>query len=890
MDQVDNLANAFANKIKTRFGGTGGDKRLPGPWAYTSTSQMPTQQQRHSQPGTPSSAQQQGPSNHYTYGNAHAPPNPNQESPQGPPPQYHLSSDPSHAPPPLLPRRPGSDGPMGKDYRSTSPTQYSQSQPHTSGYTPETQHVQGGYPIFQSQGQSLAMPPSINSGTRPAGMMTAPPAGSSTSSNADDGADAQHHGTAGVLYPPGTYPTPELFPFPLTRKHTTLMDPSSYTSNVIQEALDTLGPHATLYLLPSSRWSVSSTIRLQPHQELATFGYPTGENEVAWLDAEQGCNGQILRATDMPGVRIRNIGIDGGREKYGYNKDNECMVQLGHDKGYNQHIDHCFLRHPRQWSCLQVFQGCEGVRVTNNFIGPAGYPESDLMQWADGISYAGQNGLIAGNYILDATDGGVVIFSAPGTLVTSNTIVTRNRVGLGAINMVDYSPHDGNYVNTRVIHNTIRIEGSYLRIGIGQGGSVWFTPSKDGPRNYNRGATVMYNRITSRGPDAALGYGFPVSDVEDWICMENSVASAVVISGDMSKMSRDPRSLNIGPGAFVCSNVREGQGPRSSSLQEEFVSGPIGRLIDINPGKSSYRVFCPGQLCLPMGQSLSLTDVELAFDWDGGVRVKKSVWDFSVLWTSGSAGRIGETTSALLIFEKGSGKLFIIDQGQVIYDLTPSIPSTVGTAPHLGGTFLKNDEMIMMFSDMQPNLMLASIVTGSIFWAPMGYQVGYQWTMTEGDGLFVCQTSVDRRNTLLSTMNPLGQFVVLQTVSGATLPRIVPPTWPLDEQVWRVVWKSHEVPTGADNDLRSHIIFQADGHLVSYVDPIDCLVNLISSSLQVVYSGKEKGRPLWGSGTSGWKPPAKYLRWGSGSQESPYLSCVTEDGKALWSTHGKSVG
>jgi hypothetical protein len=30
-----------------------------------------------------------------------------------------------------------------------------------------------------------------------------------------------------------------------------------------------------------------------------------------------------------------------------------------------------------------------------------------------------------------------VLFNAPGTLVTSNTIVTKTRLGLGAINMVD---------------------------------------------------------------------------------------------------------------------------------------------------------------------------------------------------------------------------------------------------------------------------------------------------------------------------------------------------------------------------------------------------------------------------------------------------------------------
>lgn len=107
-----------------------------------------------------------------------------------------------------------------------------------------------------------------------------------------------------------------------------------------------------------------------------------------------------------------------------------------------------------------MFQGAEGVRVTNNLIGPAGFGDDvgEGGRWADGISYAAQNGLVAGNRVLDATDGGIgesgshldricdielyrlVIFGAPGTLVTSNTIITSTRLGLGAINMVDYGP------------------------------------------------------------------------------------------------------------------------------------------------------------------------------------------------------------------------------------------------------------------------------------------------------------------------------------------------------------------------------------------------------------------------------------------------------------------
>lgn len=106
--------------------------------------------------------------------------------------------------------------------------------------------------------------------------------------------------------------------------------------------------------------------------------------------------------------------------------------------------------------------------MTNNLIGPAGFGDDaeEGGHWADGISYAAQNGLVAGNRILDATDGGIgesescpdgecgaqlystVIFGAPGTLVTSNTIITSTRLGLGAINMVDYGPRAFNIASS----------------------------------------------------------------------------------------------------------------------------------------------------------------------------------------------------------------------------------------------------------------------------------------------------------------------------------------------------------------------------------------------------------------------------------------------------------
>ena len=53
-------------------------------------------------------------------------------------------------------------------------------------------------------------------------------------------------------------------------------------------------------------------------------------------------------------------------------------------------------------------------------VGPAGTDAE--FQWADGISYACRNGLVQNNTIIGATDGGIVIFGAPGTLVSNNVV------------------------------------------------------------------------------------------------------------------------------------------------------------------------------------------------------------------------------------------------------------------------------------------------------------------------------------------------------------------------------------------------------------------------------------------------------------------------------------
>jgi hypothetical protein len=73
-------------------------------------------------------------------------------------------------------------------------------------------------------------------------------------------------------------------------------------------------------------------------------------------------------------------------------------------------------------------------------LGPAGQPDGT---WADGISLACTDSVVRNNTIVDATDGAIVIFAAPGSIIEDNVIRAETRTLLGGIKLVDYAVYGG---------------------------------------------------------------------------------------------------------------------------------------------------------------------------------------------------------------------------------------------------------------------------------------------------------------------------------------------------------------------------------------------------------------------------------------------------------------
>lgn len=93
--------------------------------------------------------------------------------------------------------------------------------------------------------------------------------------------------------------------------------------------------------------------------------------------------------------------------------------------------------------------------------------------------------------ISGSTDGGIVVFGAPGSHFIGNTITSSETdEGFGAINMVDPS-YNGNYSGVVVSDNTIKGVGTgFFNLGIGIGNNVWSDPND---QTYFGPATVTNN-------------------------------------------------------------------------------------------------------------------------------------------------------------------------------------------------------------------------------------------------------------------------------------------------------------------------------------------------------------------------------------------------------------
>lgn len=360
-----------------------------------------------------------------------------------------------------------------------------------------------------------------------------------------------------------------------------------------------------LLLQPGQVYAVTAPLRFKvPNQSIGTLGAKQ-LSEYAVLRIADGACAQLVNGNELDGVTMERVVLDGNRYQFSAVSPSDLgglpLVHFGGANAKNQVVRQCVLMSSRSWSTLKVHEGGCGIHVESNIILGAGADihgngrdgRERAPSWGDGISCAARETTIRNNLIIDPTDGAIVVFGAPGTLVEDNVIASVSRESLGGVNMVDSigfyaikgDKDRTDYRGTVVRNNLFDAFGARIHIAVPMGAGIW------APRNLGKilvGATVADNTI--RGGAAA--YGFIVNGVEGFTVTGN--VSTASYSGLAE--GEPPKYVPQEPGAFLYTAGAVG----NSKLQPEFKASEhfllhLLRCNHAKPNMLGYRVYVYGK-------------------------------------------------------------------------------------------------------------------------------------------------------------------------------------------------------------------------------------------------------------------------------------------------------
>jgi parallel beta-helix repeat protein len=439
------------------------------------------------------------------------------------------------------------------------------------------------------------------------------------------------------------------------------------------------GQGAVAVLCQNATYQLTAPITFTaPDQQIYTQGRPTGAARATLVVAGTD-QSEAIAGDNESGITVENVQINGNRPALGRIADGSALIEIG-GNATGQTVQYVNAYETRGWSTLHIVEGtvtnnvpaCQNATIQDNTISDAGTDTSG--DWADGISLACGNSEVEDNTVTNATDGGIVVFGAPGSAIAHNTITALSQTELGGINMVDYAPVNGNYTGTTVTDNVIDGEGAYIKVGIAMGPQVWGCGS-----GTNYGGTVTGNTVEGEN----IGYGYAVNGVTDWTVTGNTDTARHV-----GVTAAGCGGATSAPGAFQVASAA------SSTLQSQFVSG---QSLEYVLGVSEPAILLaprPATGCgtltanqgLYPGQSLTSCDgrFTLTLQNDGNLVLS---YDGSALWSAGTAG---DRSAEVLM--QGDGNL-------VVYSDTGTGLWTSGTSNDSGARLaLQNDGNLVIYS------------------------------------------------------------------------------------------------------------------------------------------------------------------------------------------------
>ncbi|KAH9808898.1 hypothetical protein DFH28DRAFT_992796 [Melampsora americana] len=364
--------------------------------------------------------------------------------------------------------------------------------------------------------------------------------------------------------------------------------------------------------------------------KLYTLGKPVGNQRAILTVGSKDISTAVESCNKCHYVYLGHVQINGNRPKLGmqHARDGGAgLVEFG-GNAIGQTIDSIRAYEPRGWCVLHGREGttnvdhpsCVSMTIRNNEIGPSGNSPTTLTEpsastkdytdgeWADGISLACTQSHVYGNNITDATDGGIVLFGAPGSHIYNNRIVAQSRVLLGGINMVDFEPYKGNFTGVVVENNTLHTDGAMIKVGIAMGTMVWWSRNSSSERPFN--GIVQDNYFTS-SKDGYFGYGIALAGYNSSVVQGNVFSPEAKFDGVVTPkciprhIPPVPRNLTYDPTTtenvtiqsttsidtlvhVICvGNLNAQGGTRFDSLQSDNKKLTISK-VDTNSSQDSY--------------------------------------------------------------------------------------------------------------------------------------------------------------------------------------------------------------------------------------------------------------------------------------------------------------
>eukprot|EP00978_Attheya_sp_CCMP212_P027958 scaffold95153_cov42-Attheya_sp.AAC.1 len=284
-----------------------------------------------------------------------------------------------------------------------------------------------------------------------------------------------------------------------------------------------VGDFAEAVLCPGAVFDLTAPIEFtNSHQIIYTQGDPIGSTR-ATLRIVHPSVATAVNMLSQDYAELSHVMIDWNRKELGRTDAmsyGDALIRAG-DEATGQIVRNVDVWDARTWSILHMTEGdilnrCAGALMENNMFGHVGNHTPAFG--ANGISMACTHSIVRNNTIIDASDVGLVLFGALGSIIEDNEIISNSQAINVGISLVDFGPFDGSFNGTIVRGNVIKAKNATIGVGVAMGPRISQCMNEGYVTEHLLwGAVVTGNVLMGEH----MQYGFAIDGVKDWTVMGN---------------------------------------------------------------------------------------------------------------------------------------------------------------------------------------------------------------------------------------------------------------------------------------------------------------------------------------------------------------------------------